>query len=62
MLKFIFMKTLIVYPQTKAQLDALKAFMTALKIRFELIEDEYKPEFVSKIRIAGYRFKTMKHV
>jgi predicted enzyme involved in methoxymalonyl-ACP biosynthesis len=37
-------------PQTKEQVSALKAFMQALKIKFEISKkDEYNPEFVKKI-------------
>ena len=43
--------TFIVYPQTKEQVSALKAFMQALKIKFEISKkDEYNPEFVEKIK------------
>jgi Protein of unknown function (DUF2683) len=42
------METLIVHPQNKEQLDALKAFMKALKISFEA-EKPYDPEFVAMV-------------
>jgi len=39
-----------VHPQTLDQLNALKAFMKALKIKFEISkESSYNPEFVKKI-------------
>ncbi len=43
----------IVHPSTSEQINALKAFITALKIKFEIAnpnkEDFYNPAFVSKI-------------
>ncbi len=40
----------IAHPQTSEQVSALKAFMQALKIKFEVVkEDSYNPEFVEKI-------------
>jgi len=39
-----------VHPQTIEQLNAIKAFMKALKIKFEISKEEtYNPEFVEKI-------------
>lgn len=41
----------IVHPQTNEQVNALKAFMQALKIKFEITQDEaYHPDFVEKIK------------
>ncbi len=41
---------LIVHPQTAEQLTVIKAFLEALKIRFEFSKDgAYNPEFVEKI-------------
>ena len=40
----------IAHPKTPEQVDALKAFMQALKIRFEVSNaDRYNPEFVQKV-------------
>lgn len=41
----------IVHPKTHEQEFALKAFMKALKIKFQIstIQDGYNPEFVKKI-------------
>lgn len=42
----------IAHPQTTEQLEALKAFMRALKIKFEIStkqNDNYNPEFVEKV-------------
>ena len=44
------MKTLIIHPANKEQLDALKAFMKALKIPFEKRKPTYDPQFVLKIK------------
>jgi translation initiation factor 2B subunit (eIF-2B alpha/beta/delta family) len=44
------MGTLIVQPDTKEKLDALKAFLKALKISFEETKSPYNAEFVSKIK------------
>lgn len=41
------------YPADNAQIDAIKAFMKALKIKFELskeMEKPYDPEFVKMIQ------------
>ena len=40
----------IAHPQTSEQVSALKAFMQAVKIKFEVSKsDSYNPEFVAKI-------------
>ena len=40
----------IAHPQTSEQVSALKAFMEALKIRFEISKEEiYNSDFVAKI-------------
>ena len=40
----------IAHPKTPEQVDALKAFMQALKIKFEVSNaDRYNPEFVQKV-------------
>ena len=40
----------IAHPQTSEQVSALKAFMQALKIKFEVAKEKsYDPEFVEKI-------------
>lgn len=56
----------IAHPQTREQVSALKAFMQALKIKFEVAkEDTYNPEFVEKIleskkQIAEGKFTEVK--
>jgi hypothetical protein len=44
------METLIMHPQSKEQLTALKAFAKALKISVET--SPYNPDFVSKIKAS----------
>lgn len=44
------MGTLIVQPDSQEKLDAIKAFMKALKISFEERKSPYNTEFVSKIK------------
>jgi ribosomal protein S20 len=47
------METLIVHPENKAQLTAIKAFLKALKISFEKKDSEnYRPEFVEMVKKA----------
>jgi len=43
---------IIAHPQTDEQVNVIKAFMTALKIKFEISKSDnetYNPEFVDKI-------------
>jgi hypothetical protein len=54
------MGTLIAHPENKEKLDALKAFMKALKIRFEEEKSPYNPEFVKKIKQSEDDFKAGK--
>ena len=44
------METLIVHPENKKQLAALKAFMKAFKISFEEKKSTYDSEFVAMIK------------
>jgi len=44
------METVIIHPENKDQLSALKAFAKALKVKFEVNKSPYNPEFVAKIR------------
>lgn len=39
----------IIQPDTTEQASALKAFVKALKMKFEVAEKPYNPEFVAKI-------------
>ncbi len=54
------METLIVHPENEEKLAALKAFMKALKIRFEEQKTPYNPEFVKKIERSEEDFKAGK--
>jgi uncharacterized membrane protein (DUF106 family) len=51
------METLIVHPDSKEQLDAMKVFMKAFKISFEDAKSPYNPEFVAKIQEARKQVK-----
>jgi len=51
------METLIVHPDNKEQLAALKAFMKAFKISFEEKKSGYDPEFVAKIQESREQVK-----
>ncbi|WP_041627434.1 DUF2683 family protein [Owenweeksia hongkongensis] len=56
--------TFIIHPETKEQENALKAFIKALKMKFEISERKtYDSEFVAKveeIRNQAYEGKTTK--
>ena len=48
----------IAHPENSDQENALKAFMQALKIKFEITtEDIYKPEFLNKIEESREQYK-----
>ncbi len=49
----------IAHPSNDEQLNALKAFLKALKIKFEVTntENPYKPEFVAKIKKSKQEFE-----
>ncbi len=48
----------IAHPKTNEQVNALKAFMQALKIKFEISKDSpYNPEFVAKIKKSEKEFE-----
>ncbi len=40
-----------------SQIDAIKAFMKALKIKFEIADKPYNPEFVAKIKKSQQQFQ-----
>jgi hypothetical protein len=54
----------IIRPNTTEQVAALKAFVKALKIKFEISSNEkpYNPEFVAKIEKSKQEFKEGKFV
>ncbi len=48
----------IAHPKTTEQVNALKAFMQALDIKFEVFKKEdYSPEFVAKIEESREQYK-----
>jgi hypothetical protein len=46
------MTTFIIHTEDKEHLNALKAMLKALKVKFEITKDDnpYNPEFVAKIK------------
>lgn len=49
---------IIAQPATDEQVNALKAFMKALKIKFEITSEKpYNPEFVAKIQESREQVK-----
>ncbi len=56
------METLIVHPENKEQLTALKAFMKAFKISFTEQNAGYDPEFVAMIEQGDKDLKAGKGV
>jgi hypothetical protein len=51
------METVIMHPQNKEQLSALKAFAKALKVDFETEKSPYNPDFVAKIKESQEQVK-----
>ena len=51
------MQAIISYPQKKEEIQALKAFLKALKIKFEYNEVPYNPEFLAKIAESEEDYK-----
>jgi len=56
------METVIAHPANKEQLNALKAFMKALKVDFQVEKSPYNPEFVAKIEKSRQEIKEGKGV
>ena len=56
------METLIVHPDNKEQLDAMKAFMMAFNISFEDEKSLYNPEFVEMVQQGDKDLKAGKGV
>jgi predicted adenine nucleotide alpha hydrolase (AANH) superfamily ATPase len=44
------METVIMHPESKEQLSALKAFAKALNVKFETNKSPYSPDFLAKIK------------
>ncbi|MFC4213116.1 DUF2683 family protein [Pedobacter lithocola] len=55
------MEALIIYPENKEQMAALKAVAKALKVKTKIEKSSYNPEFVKMIEMAEKRanFKTI---
>jgi uncharacterized protein DUF2683 len=51
------METVIMHPESKEQLTALKAIAKALKVKFETEKSDYSPEFIAKIRESERQIK-----
>jgi uncharacterized membrane protein (DUF106 family) len=45
------------FTQDISQIDAIKAFMKALKIKFEIADKPYNPEFIAKINKSQQQFQ-----
>jgi hypothetical protein len=55
--------TIVIYPSTSEQTEAIKAFVKALKIKFELNKEKpYNPEFVAKIKKGEQDLKNGKGI
>ena len=55
------MTTITVHPEDASQIEAVKAIMKALKIKFEITKEKpYNPEFVAKIKRSQEDFKNGK--
>jgi glycerophosphoryl diester phosphodiesterase len=52
----------IAHPETQEQINALKAFVKALKIKFEIKEKPYDPEFVNMVMEADDEIKKGKGI
>ena len=52
-----------VYPEDKAQIEAIKSVFKAFKIKFEVDEEKvYNPEFVERVLLAKEEIKRGKGV
>lgn len=56
------METMIMHPQNKEQLSALKAFAKALKVDFETEKSPYNPAFVTKIKESKKQIEEGKYI
>jgi len=56
------METIIMLPENKEQLSAIKAFAKALKVKFKTEKSYYNPEAVAKIRQGEEDYKNGKGV
>ena len=56
------METVIMHPENKEQLSALKAFAKALKVKFETSNSPYSASFVNKIKESETEIKEGKFI
>lgn len=55
------MTTITVHPENASQIEAVKAIMKALKIKFEISKEKpYNPDFLEKIKRSEEDFKNGK--
>lgn len=60
-LNLLVMTTITVHPEDASQIEAVKAIMKALKIKFEVSKEKpYNPDFVAKIKRSEEDFKNGK--
>jgi len=54
----------IAHPKTSEQINALRAFLQALKIKFEVSkeDDNYDPDFVAKIEESREQYKKGEYI
>ena len=57
------MEAITIHPETKEQLNAVEAFLKALKVPFKKTKEKkpYKPEFVDKIKKSKENFAEGKY-
>lgn len=54
---------IIAHTKNKVQTNTLKAFLKALKIKFEILRDEeYNPDFVAKIQESKKQYEQGKYI
>ncbi|WP_299284591.1 DUF2683 family protein [uncultured Mucilaginibacter sp.] len=56
------METIIMLPENKEQLSAIKAFAKALKVKFKTEKTYYSPDAVAKVRQGEEDYKNGKGV
>jgi len=59
---YLYMETVVAHPANKEQMNAIKAFMKALKVDFKIEKSPYNPEFVAKIEKSRQEIKDGKGV
>ena len=59
---YLCMETVIAHPTNKEQMNAIKAFMKAIKVDFKVEKSYYNAEFVAKIEQSRKEIKEGKGV